>query len=251
MIHFTRVVLTIFLCFFSLIGRCQENRWRLFSEISPVPRASNERVLNNPNSFNVEWRNKLGFRLDKKTFAGATLSFRNYQLNEQALSQMSIPQLAVDYQINNNLIGGGLFVSRFLQIKPKLFLHATAFGLMELGRGKYELTYNKPLCRDCFNPQNGPILAIQEVTIEKTLYLERNTYAGIEVGSKFYILPKIALYTSLTLFQYEWYNTSTENPNFQDALIMDMKRPLIQSDHSFNFFTERPIFHFGALFHLD
>jgi len=251
MIHFIRVGLIIFLCFISYSGHCQENRWRLFSEVSPVSRSSNERVLNSPNSFNFEWRNRLGFRLDRQTFAGATLSFRNYQLNEQAVSQLSVPSLGLDYQLNNNLFGAGIFITRFLQIKPKFFLHATAFGMMELGKGKYELTYETPLCRDCFFPQNAPLSSQQDITSSKTSFKEQNKYVGLEVGSKFYVLPKIAVYTSLTLMQFEFFNTSTDNPGFQDGLLSDMRRPLIQSGRSFNFFTDRPIFHFGALFHLD
>jgi hypothetical protein len=251
MIHFIRVALLIFLCFVFYPGHCQENRWRLFSEVSPVSRSANDRVLNNPSAFNFEWRNRLGFRLDKQTFAGATLSYRNYQLNEQSVSQLSGQSLALDYQLNNNLFGAGIFITRFLQIKPKLFLHATAFGMMELGNGKYTLTYDTPFCQDCFTPQNGPVLTQQDITSSKTSFKEQNKYVGIEVGSKFYVLPKIAFYTSLTLFQYEVFHTSTVNPEFQDGLPSDMRRPLIQSGHSFNFFTDRPIFHFGALFHLD
>lgn len=249
--HFIRVGLIIFLSLLSLSSYCQENRWRLFSEVSPVSRSANDRVLNNPNSFNFEWRNRLGFRLDKQTFAGATLSFRNYQLNEQAESHQSIPSVALDYRLNNNLIGAGIFITRFLQIKPKLYLHATAFAMMEQGRGQYSLTYDTPFCRDCFNSGNGSLTYQSDLSSVNTTYREQNKYAGIEVGSKFYILPKIAFYTSLTLMQYEVYQTSTENPGFQAGLLTDMRRPLIQSGRSFNFFTDRPIFHFGALFHLD
>jgi len=251
MIHFIRVGLLFFLSLISLSGLCQENRWRLFSEVSPVSRSSNERVLNNPTAFNLEWRNRLGFRLNKQTFAGATVSYRNYRLNEQAISQLSAQSLAVDYQLNNNLLGAGIFITRFLQIKPKFFLHATAFGMMELGRGKYALTYDTPYCKDCFIPQNGPLISQPDKSSSNISFLEQNKYAGLEVGSKFYILPKIALYTSLTLLQYEVFHTSTKDTEFQAGLAPEMRRPLIQSGRSFNFFTERPIFHFGALFHLD
>lgn len=249
--HILRVGLLLMLCTISFTGYSQENRWRLFSEVSPVSRSSNERVLNTPTSFNLEWRNRLGIRLDKKTYAGGTLSIRNYRLIELAESQQTTPFPDLNYELNNTPLGIGVFITRFAQIKPKLYLHATAFGMIELGRGKYNFTYDTPYCRDCFNFGNGSQPSVPNTTTEINSFKERNLYTGIEVGSKFYILPKIAVYTSITLIQYEVFKTWTDNSEFQANLFSDMKRPLIQSGRNFTFLTDRPIFHFGALFHLD
>ena len=248
--HFLGVGLVLSLSFITFSADCQV-RWKMFSELSPVSRSANDRVLHNPQSFNLEWRNKLGFRLDNQTFAGASLSLRHYNLTESAVTDLSNPPLNLNYQLNNTLLGGGIFITRFLRIKPNLFLHATAFGMVEQGRGKFSLTYETPICQNCFEPDNGIPLTQGGLTAHKTTFRERNKYAGIEVGSNFYVFPKIALFTSLTLLQYEVYNISNDQPDFQANFSSDMRRPLDQKGNSFDFFTDRPVFHFGVLMHMN
>lgn len=248
--HFFEVGLLLFLIMISFSANAQV-RWKLFSDLSPVSRANIDRVLNSPQNLNLEWRNKLGYRLDDQTYAGVSLSFRHYQLKEAAISFESFPPLNLNYQLTNNLLGTGIFITRFAQIKSKLYLHATAFAMMEQGRGNYRLMYETPICHDCFEFDNETPLIQPAITSHQSSFRERNRYAGIEVGSNFYVFPKIAFFTSLTLLQYEVYNTSDDQLEFQAHLPPDMRRPFIQKGNSFNFFTERPIFHFGVLLHMD
>lgn len=248
--HFFRVGLVVSLILISFSANSQ-SRWKVSSDLSPVSRADNKKVLNNPQSFNLEWRNKLGLKLDNQTYAGISLSYRHYQLSEVAVSSESFPSLNLNYRLKNNLLGTGIFITRFLQVKPKLFLHATAFGMIEQGRGDYKLDYLTPICQDCFESQIELPLLQTALTTHETTFRERNRYGGIEVGSNFHLFPRIAFFTSLTLLQYEVYNTSDEPLEFQTHLPYDMRRPLIQKGNSFHFFTERPIFHFGISFQLD
>lgn len=248
--HFFGVGLLFSLLLISSSANSQV-RWKLFSDLSPVSRANIERVLNSPQSLNLEWRNKLGYRLDDQTYAGVSLSYRHYQLKEAAVSYESFPSLNVNYQLKNNLLGTGIFITRFAQIKPRLFLHATAFAMVEQGKGNFRLTYATPICLDCFEFDNETPQIQPSLTTHQTTFRERNRYAGIEVGSNFYVFPRIAFFTSITLLQYEVYNTSSDQPDFQANLNSDMRRPIIQKGNSFNFFTDRPIFHFGVLLHMD
>jgi len=248
--HFFGVGLLLSLLLISSSANSQV-RWKLSSDLSPVSRANIDRVLNSPQSFTIEWRNKLGYRFHDQTYAGISLSYRNYQLREAAISYESFPFLNLNYHLKNNLLGTGIFITRFLQIKPKLFLHATAFGMIEQGRGDFNLTYETPHCLDCFETSIEIPLIQPSLTTHKTAFRERNKYAGIEVGSNFHVFPKISFFTNLTLLQYEVYKTSNDLPDFQSHLSSDMRRPLIQKGNSFNFFTDRPIFHFGILLHMD
>ncbi|KEO72402.1 hypothetical protein EL17_16795 [Anditalea andensis] len=213
----------------------QTNNWMISSEISPLSRSGNERVLNNPSGLNMEWRNRVGFKLGEQTMMGLSASYRHYSLKEV----IELP-IGYEYQLNNHLLGIGSFLTQYYHIAPRLHLQTTAYLQVEQGKGTYQ---NTSLGTGA-NASNGIMVGVllPPHLIENNTFRERNFFAGLEFGGSYFITDRWIIQTNINLLQYENYRNT-----YVDAPQTEITRPVEQEGSGFSFLTDRTIVHFGVM----
>jgi len=226
------LLLCLFICL-SFQSYSQSNNWMISSEISPMSRSGNERVLNNPTASNLEWRNRVGFKLAEQTMMGLSASYRQYDLEESFFDVERFRSL-YDYKLNNQMFGIGAFITQYYHITSRFHLQTTAYGHVEQGKGNYESS----VLSGGFRLDNTPW------QLENTTFRERNFFAGLEFGASYFISPRWVLQTNINLLQYENFRNSAaglKNPPYETT------RPLEQEGSGFSFLTNRPIIHLGVM----
>jgi len=215
----------------------QSNNWMISTDISPMARSSNERVLNNPTGSNFEWRNRVGFKLGEQTMLGLSASYRKYDLEEIADYGNNEAMYRYDYRLDNKLFGLGTFLTQYFHITSRFHLQTTAFAQVEQGKGNYEsnvIGYSNPLANTI--PLPWPE--------ENTSFRERNFFAGLEFGASYFVTPRWILQTNINFLQYENFRNSSATLNRPPS---ETTRPLEQEGGGFSFLTDRTIVHLGVM----
>jgi len=226
-------------------AQTQSNWWMISSEFSPVSRSSPDRVLNSTGASNLEWRNRIGFKLGEQTFMGISGSYRSTSVEEYAEYEDRYGFTGYRLTLGNNLLGIGTFVSQYFEISPRFHLQATAFGMVEQGKGQFVNTVEKISCPVCF--ENGFWGPYPPYEVENTSFRERNFFAGIEFGASYFLTARWLLQTNLTLFQYENFRNSGANLEGMNISENEAYRSINQEGSNFTFFTQRPVVHVGVI----
>ena len=212
----------------------QSNNWMISSEISPMSRSGNERVLNNPTASNLEWRNRVGIKLGEQTIMGLSASYRQYDLEEIDHDKEML--YTYGYKLNNQMFGVGAFITQFYHITSRFHLQTTAYGQVEQGKGNYESAIFGTFGLINMIPLPWPQ--------ENTTFRERNFFAGVEFGASYFITPRWVLQTNINLLQYENYRNAGADIKTQPS---EMSRPLEQEGSGYSFLTDRTIVHLGVM----
>lgn len=218
----------------------QSNNWMISSDISPLSRSGKDRVLNNPSGLNLEWRNRVGFKLGEQTMMGLSAGYRYYDLKEITYMFPDAKVGGRQYQTNNNLFGIGAFLTQYYHITPRFHLQTTAYLQVDQGKG----TYKKYFLRsgDTIGIGEGVLLPTQLVEI--TTYRERNFFAGMEFGASYFLTPKWVLQTNINLLQYENFRNTIADKSTSPSGIT---RPVEQDGSGFTFLTDRTIINLGVM----
>jgi len=225
--------------------QAQSNWWMISSEFSPVPRSSPDRVLNATGASNIEWRNRVGFKLGEQTFMGISGSYRSSSTEEYAEYENQGFTTGYRYSLDNNLLGIGTFVTQYFEMSPRFHLQATAFGMVEQGKGQFVNTVERISCSTCL--ENGYWGNYPPFEQENTSYRERNFFAGAEFGASYFLTSRWLLQTNLTLLQYENFRNSGAVFEGRESLEEAAHRPVNIEGSNFTFFTQRPIIHVGVM----
>lgn len=205
-----------------------------------MSRSGNGRVLNNPTGSNLEWRNRVGFKIGEQTMLGLSASYREYSLEELAIYQ-SDSRSTYGYNLNNNLFGVGAYLTQYYHISSRFHLQTTAFGVLEQGKGSYEsaivgFRYGSP----------GQFINIVPLPWpeENGTFRERNFFAGIEFGASYFITSRWIVQTNINLLQYENFRNSSSTLLRTPS---EKTRPLEQEGSGFSFLSDRAIVHLGVM----
>jgi len=233
------LLLCLFICL-SFQSYSQSNNWMISSDATPLSRSGNERVLNNPSGLNLEWRNRVGFKLGEQTMMGLSTSYRHYDLKEITYLFPDAKVGGRQYQTNNNLFGIGAFLTQYYHITPRFHLQTTAYLQVDQGKG----TYKHYLLRssDTIGIGEGVLLPTQ--LVEMSTFRERNFFAGLEFGASYFLTPKWVLQTNINVLQYENFRNTLAD---QSNLPYGISRPVEQDGSGVSFLTDRTIINLGVM----
>ena len=222
----------------------QTNNWMISSEISPLSRSGNDRVLNNPSGLNLEWRNRVGFNLGEQTMMGLSASYRHYNLKERY--KLPYPS-ELHYKLNNQLFGVGAFLTQYYQVAPRFYLQTSAYLQVEQGKGNYQIT--SPGHDGTPYSGVGAGTAYPPSIQENSTFRERNFFAGLEFGASYFLTSRWILQTNINLLQYENFRNAYAHKNIYHDVskIPNAFRTLEQEGSGFSFLTDRSFVHLGVM----
>jgi len=229
-------------------GQAAGSGWILFSELSPTPRNGKNRVLPNAiNNFNLEWRNRVGKMVNSQTAMGIIGSYRSYSHFEPLtfVLDQSFSSYSYDYKVRNDLWGAGAFMTRFIQIHPRVQLQATLFGLYESGSGNYNMVLQGFNCPSCFT--SGINSNMRTGDIENLAFRERNIFGGLDLGISYSLNTRIGLLAGINLIQYENYFISDGNRISPSLSSSALYRQIDRQGDTFTSVFDRPILHLGMM----
>lgn len=233
-------------------GQSNKSDWVLFSELSPTPRSDKFRILPNANdNFHIEYRNRIGKMVSRNTAIGLIINYRHYNYSEPVIYTLenSNSSFSYDYNVKNNLWGTGAFITRFAQLNNRLRLHASLYGLYEMGDGNYNMILEGYDCPSCFT--NGLNFGIRTGDIENLIIKERNFFGGFDLGASYAVNSRISLLTGINILQYEHYSISDGNRISPTLSSSALYRQVEAQGNTFTTVFNRPIFHMGMMLLLN
>lgn len=233
-----RILLIFTFCFFGYNFNpvySQANNWIISTDISPMSRSGNNRVLNNPSGLNLEWRNRVGFKLSEQTMMGLSASYRHYDLKEIEYRFPDIKSYPLQHQVNNQLFGIGAFLTQYFHITPRFHLQTTAYLQVDQGKGTYKFY---------FLPEPNSTLIFPTKLGEIKTYRERNIFTGLEFGASYFLTPIWVLHTNINLLQYEKFRNTIAD---QSTTPFEFTKSVEQDGSDFSFLTDRTIINLGVM----
>lgn len=229
-------------------GQSVKSEWVLFSELSPTSRSGENKILpNSKDNFHIEYRNRIGKMVSANTAIGLIINYRHYNNSEPVIYTLenSNSSYSYDYNVKNNLWGTGAFITRFAQLNNRIKIHASLYGLYELGNGNYNMTLKGYDCPSCFTDGfnfGGRTGDIENITIK-----ERNFFAGLDMGISYSINSAISLLTGINLVQFENYSISDGNRISPTLNSSALYRQVDVQGNTFTTVFNRPIIHLGMM----
>ncbi len=222
-------------------SNAQKSLWNFSTGISPISRSGSERIFENPyHRLNMEWTNRAGIMVNDNLNLGLMGNIRYHSGKWRRFCQ-----LLYDLQAKNTLWGTGPFLTRYFTLGDRFEIQATAFCLFEQGRGTFGAIRNDYVCPNCAEVQSF-LISPNPVEPKKYSYKERNLFAGIELGGNYFLKERIAIQGTLTLFQFEDYETKFVGE--EPSEFVNPKEYVGKSGNGFVFFTERPCFTWECCF---